>query len=352
MRIEKETDLLRHLKAEPCCPVYLLYGAQTYLVRLYAKKLREKAVPANLAAWNLTVFDAARTGMDEVSDALESVSLSGGIRCVQLTDLDADKLPAEEWSKLQQRLEDLPDGTVLIFSQQNVPVDPKKSARWRAILKRVEQAGASVLLDGRSRKDTARFLAALCQQNGCIASPALCEQLIDRCGDDMQLLAQEMEKLCAYQQQGEIPMEAMEQLCIRQLDANVFDLARRIVGKNLSGALENLSELFAMGNEPVAILGALNTSFIDLYRCKTAREQGLGVSDVTAAFSYRGREFRVRNAMRDADRFSRRQLSRCLSLLADTDYQLKSSRTDPQVLLQQAVVRLFQALHQQGGRPS
>ncbi len=111
----------------------------------------------------------------------------------------------------------------------------------------------------------------------------------------MLVLTQEVQKLCAYQGEGEIAAAALEKLSIRQLDANVFDLARRILGKNLSGALENLQELLDMGSEPVAVLGA-----------------------------------------------------RCISLLAETDYQLKSSRTDPQILMQEAVVRLFLTLHRQG----
>ena len=333
MRLEKEQDLQKHLKEDPCLPVYLLYGQQSYLVRLYAKKLREKAVPPSLMNLNFTYFDASRTGIDEVSDALESVSFTGGTRCVQLTDLDADKLSAAEWN----------------ISQQNIPVDAKKSARWRAILKAVEQAGAVAVLNGRSRRETVRFLTSLCQKNGCAISPALCESLIDRCGDDMLALGQEIQKLCAYQGTGEIPAEAVEMLSIRHLDANVFDLARRILAKNLSGALENLQELFDMGSEPVAVLGALNTSFIDLYRCKTAREQGLLAADITGAFPYKGKEFRIRNAMRDVDRFSRRRLARCIFLLAHTDYQLKSSRTDSQILMQEAVIRLFLALHRQEG---
>lgn len=349
MRLEKEQDLQKHLKEDPCLPVYLLYGQQSYLVRLYAKKLREKAAPPSLMNLNFTYFDASRTGIDEVSDALESVSFTGGTRCVQLTDLDADKLSAAEWNKLKERLAGFPQDAVLIISQQNIPVDAKKSARWRAILKAVEQAGAVAVLNGRSRRETVRFLTSLCQKNGCAISPALCESLIDRCGDDMLVLGQEIQKLCAYQGTGEIPAEAVEMLSIRHLDANVFDLARRILAKNLSGALENLQELFDMGSEPVAVLGALNTSFIDLYRCKTAREQGLLAADITGAFPYKGKEFRIRNAMRDVDRFSRRRLARCIFLLAHTDYQMKSSRTDSQILMQEAVIRLFLALHRQEG---
>lgn len=67
MRLEKEQDLLRHLKEDACLPVYLLYGQQSYLVRLYAKKLREKAVPPSLMDLNFTYFEASRTGVDEVS---------------------------------------------------------------------------------------------------------------------------------------------------------------------------------------------------------------------------------------------------------------------------------------------
>ena len=54
MRLEKEQDLLRHLKEDVCLPVYLLYGQQSYLVRLYAKKLREKAVQFSAGLQDLT----------------------------------------------------------------------------------------------------------------------------------------------------------------------------------------------------------------------------------------------------------------------------------------------------------
>lgn len=56
MRLEKEQDLLRHLKEDACLPVYLLYGQQSYLVRLYAKKLREKAVPPSLNGFEFHLF--------------------------------------------------------------------------------------------------------------------------------------------------------------------------------------------------------------------------------------------------------------------------------------------------------
>ena len=152
MRFETEADLAKHIKNDGLLPVYLFCGSQSFLVRLYAKRLREKAVPPSLTDFNFTYFEASRTDIDEVSDALESVSFLGGTRLVQLTDLDADKLSSTDWDKLQERLQEFPEETVLLISQQNIAVDTKKSARWRTIVKQVEKLGAVAVLDARSRR--------------------------------------------------------------------------------------------------------------------------------------------------------------------------------------------------------
>ena len=64
MRFEDEQSLLRHIKEEPCLPVYLLYGQQSYLVRLYAKKLREKALSPASTDWNFTRLDRKSTRLN------------------------------------------------------------------------------------------------------------------------------------------------------------------------------------------------------------------------------------------------------------------------------------------------
>ncbi len=345
MRFESEKELSSHIKSDKLLPVYLLYGSQSYLVKLYAKKLREKAAdPAN-AQWNVTVYDASKADIDTVADTLQSVSFFGGSRCVELTDLDVEKLSAAEWEKCKRLLGDLPEESVLIISLGSVLPDFKKT-KWKTLLKAIEAAGASAELGSRSKSDTARFITALCRKNGCYMSPDVCQRLIELCGDDLAVLSQEAQKICSYQGEGEVSIETVEKLTVRRLDDNVFDLSRKILRKDLTGALNGLEDLLNLGNDPVAILGALDTVFIDLYRCKAAKEKRLSAKEISAAFNYGAREFRVRNALKDADRLSLERLGGCIGILAKTDYALRSSRTSAAVLLQQGLVQLFLALHQ------
>ena len=55
----------------------------------------------------------------------------------------------------------------------------------------------------------------------------------------------------------------------------------------------------------------------------------------------KGMEFRVNNAYRDARFYSASHLKRCLKILTETDYKMKSSKTDSIVLLQEAIIEML-----------
>ena len=58
-------------------------------------------------------------------------------------------------------------------------------------------------------------------------------------------------------------------------------------------------------------------------------------------FEYRGRDFVIRNSLRDSRNYSMATLRASIACLADTDLRIKSSRADSSILLEQAVTRLL-----------
>ena len=68
---------------------------------------------------------------------------------------------------------------------------------------------------------------------------------------------------------------------------------------------------------------------------------GQGEEAIKQNFSYKGRDFVVRNSLRDCSRYSLQVLERSVICLAQTDHRMKSSRADPTILLEQAVTQLF-----------
>lgn len=341
MIYKTEGDFAAKLKNYAPRGVYFLYGEQNYLKKLYVKKLIDKAVEPAFADFNLTRFDGG-AGIDEISDAVEALPMMAQQRCVVVTDLDASKLLSADTDKLKELLASPPESTVLIFTTSDVVVDVKKNAKWRSFIKLIDAVGAVVELGARAQGETNRFIKAIAEKNGCNISTEGCAHLTERCGDDMQALQNEMHKLCAYKREGEITADDIDLCAIPILDASVFDLSKLILRGDYKMALGNLSELIAMREEPVMILGALSASFIDLYRARVARADGKNAAELAALFAaYKGKEWRVKNAMRDCEHFSVRRLCDILELLAEADFRLKSSKTDNVIILQEVITRIF-----------
>jgi DNA polymerase-3 subunit delta len=124
-------------------------------------------------------------------------------------------------------------------------------------------------------------------------------------------------------------------------EARVYDLGKMILAGNPQRAMEILHDLFYLREAPIAVLAALITGYVDLYRARAAKDTGVSAPEVVSRFGYKGREFRVNNAF--GARISLPALRRSLQLLAECDRAMKSSGADDQVLLERTVVALIGA---------
>ena len=213
-----------------------------------------------------------------------------------------------------------------------------------------DKAGAVIELKKRDSSDLSRFIRSRLEPKGCTVSKACCDLLIERCEKNMLTLSGELEKLAAYVQ-GEwnatpqTPVELTEQMIetvtCKTVNASVYDLARAILADRFEKAMRIVEDLLYLRYQPTAILAALSGAYLDLYIAKTAREMGQGEEAIKQNFSYKGRDFVVRNSLRDCSRYSLRVLERSVICLAQTDHRMKSSRADPTILLEQAVTQLF-----------
>lgn len=337
-----EAALRRHLQEEPLKPVYFLYGEEPYLTAYYADQLARHAVGDDpMGEFNLQRLDGQSCSLETIEEAAVQLPVMAERKCVLVQDLDVAKLPAGETDRLLSLLSDPLESCVLVFWQSSVEADVKKNAKWKKFLAAVERAGMAV---GFPRKTTAELQKLLCAgaaRRGCVLSPDTAKALVERCGDDLYRLMNELDKLCALADGGEITVRQVEQMTAPQLEASVFDLSRAILQGSHARAYEILRRLAAEREEPVMVLGVLGSAYADLYRAKVAQLGHARADSLSASFAYRGREFRLRNAARDCERLSIRSLRESLEVLAWADRQLKSSAPDKWAVLEQAACRLI-----------
>jgi DNA polymerase-3 subunit delta len=126
----------------------------------------------------------------------------------------------------------------------------------------------------------------------------------------------------------------------------VFALAAEITSKRGANAMKLLDELIEQGNAPVMIMSTLSMTFIDLYRAAIATSAGKRSADIVRDFGYPpNRAWAVDKAMSAAARLPASKIRRCVSVLCEADYKLKSSPASmtnkDRVIMERAVARLL-----------
>lgn len=340
----EEAQFKQQIKSGDFPRVCLLYGSEGYLKQYYADLLPKKCVMPGMEGFNLKKYDFSDgVPLSEVLDAAQTLPAFGGSMCIVAHDYPLDALPADEKAALDGYLADAPESTVLIFWQDATEINPKKNAKWRSVLAALNKVGVTVCLDRLDRTSLCKLLMGGAQKRGCTLSRENAAYLSETVGNDLNLLLGELEKLCNYKASSEITRADIEVVATKSLEANIFDLSRALTAGNCARAMEILQKLLQEKEKPELILGTLAGAYVDMYRVKVSIAAGEPTEAAAKHFDYKGKEFRLRNAARDAAKLDIRQLRGCLDDLNAADKELKSGLSNPQTVLERLLVQLASA---------
>lgn len=344
MPLLKESELKQQIKSGEFLPVYLFCGEETFLCQHYAEEIAKKSVPEESTDFNLFRFNGREDSLDSILEACEAFPLMADRKCVLVCDLDPEALHAEDTKKLKAYLENPPPYTTLIFWYDAVRIGSKKTAKQKNIFELVKKHGGSAEFARKNASSLIRLLGSAANARGKALPPAAASHLLELAGDNLQLLQTEIEKLCAYSRGKEITVSDVDAVASRTLDANVFDITKSILRKEPSRSFSLLDELFLQKAEPVLIFGVLCNSFADIYRARVCLDEGQPAESAAQYYQYHGREFRLRNAARDAKQLTAEQVEKCLAVLDGADAMLKASAVDNRTTLEQTVAGLILAV--------
>lgn len=344
MKLNEKT-LWKNIKSQEYLPVYLLKGSEPYLKLNYANLLAGSVVPAGLEVFNYHKLDGETVTMNELVECVEALPAMCERTCVLVHDLDFEKLSDPDREALVDLLSDAPDTCTLIFWQDTVGF-PQKTKKMKELLALIDEAGAVVDLDARTRQDLVKFVVTECGKSDRVISVYTAEYLIDNVGEDMSNLVTEIEKLCNFAER-EITQADIDSVCIRSLEATAFQMIDALLDNQFDRVFRSLGILFDMKTEPMMILGALVSTYSDMYRAKVVAHEGGQQRDLKKLFpqAYKS-DFKLRNAFRRAGRFSMPALRKSLELLAEADTKLKSTSEDHRTVFEKLMIELALARRQ------
>ncbi len=334
-----ESELKEKIKNEPL-GIYLFYGEESYLKKIYVDKIVSKTVDEDFADFNFHTFDGKESTLNDIYESVVAVPMMAETKCILVKDYPLDALDENGLGQLEALLKDTPDDCALIFTF--VAYEPK-GAKWTKVIKFFDAFGSTVKCEKKTQSELTKMLESGAKKRSKFFARGAASYLITCVGADLNTLLNEMEKVCAFADGEEITVSDIDAVCVKSLDAKVFDMIRDLTAGRFDSSFKKLSLLFEQREDEFQILGALIANYSDIYRAKSAVKSGNRAEKAAEFYNYKGKEFRLTNAARNSSSLSFDAITDCIEILADADSTMKSSAFDKRLVLEQTLVKLARA---------
>jgi len=310
-------------------PAYLLIGTDRPKVARALARLRARFGPEGVET--LSVSDAS--GEDAVA-ALNALGLFGSGRLVVVHGVEGWK--KADLEAVRAYLGEPAPGAVLALLVDEAPRDA-------ALAEAVGKRGVVLCYDVPKPKDPSVWVRAELERLGVQASDEAARRLVEIAGDDVSVLALEVDKIATWAAGEAIGAREVELLAVPATgDTPAWVLSDAWGGRDVAGVLTACEAELDQGVEPFLIAVRLASQVALVRAAQALAEEGLGAKEIASRL--KKHEFRVRKAMTHAERHSREELDAAVIRLALLDAALKgASRLSAELELERALVEITQA---------
>lgn len=341
MAVIKRENLKEDIKNGKLSPVYFLYGEESFLVRSYAERIKNKALNGDDSGFNLVEINK-NPDISVLMDHIEAVPFFADYKVVMINDFNPEDTDDDYIEDLTSLLKSIPSTAVIIFYLTGISVSAR-SSKAKKILEVIKKYGVVCEFKFLTSKEAANVITAKVQREKRRISPANANYLAEITLCDLNLASVETQKLCCYVNEGqEITGAIIDKMVEKRLETKVFTLSDAMLSKNRQKTFKILGELFEQRAEPIMILAALASAYSELYLYKSAFDSGISFNQVAQDNGFTGYKLTFgAKKYNQAKAMSIRTLRKAADIIYDTDIKLKSVRIDGRILLEETALKLM-----------
>jgi DNA polymerase III subunit delta len=322
-------ELERRLKRNELAPVVFLWGEESWLVDETIGQIEAVALDPEARDFNREVFYGDEAEAQAVVTAAQTLPWLGLQRLVLVR--GADALPRSADPPLVAYCKQPSPSTCLIFTAQRAETSRPLFAHllklpWAVRFRRLLPRELSTWIEQ-------RIVAS-----GCRITADAVAALIETVGNDLRLLANEIDKLVTFVgSEPAIEVESLTALTDDIREMSAFELARLLSAGDLAEALRAWGKFASSGEYPGLALGAILHHVRQLWRIKLA--QHASASPERLARELNIPAFTVRRLSAQAAAIEPEQLRQWLEALLEADQTLKRSGLPPQSVFERLILR-------------
>jgi DNA polymerase-3 subunit delta len=318
----------------PLRSAYLILGDDLPKVEHALKRLKARIVEQSGDDLNIDEFNATVDAATLVVNAANTMAFLSGIRLVLVHE-------AQAWLKADKEViaaylaSPAPDACLTLVAEKLAPTD----------ILRVAVAKHGDVLEYQAPK-AGQLPQWVVQEAASRLGMDLgfeeARLLVQRCGDNQNILLRELEKLQLYADGRRVNSDDIRLLATPSEEASIFDLLDSLALGRGSAAFAAVDELLASGERSEVLFSRILRYFQNLSRVAAMRDEGMKQEAIQTELKmkpYPVRKLVEQSALLGADGISRR-----LAVLADTDARMKGMGTLPDEMeLQLCLGRLLSA---------
>ena len=341
MLAEAESSFLKmkriteDIKNNTFSKVYLLYGEETYLKLRYRNMLCDAMLPES-DTMNRISFSGNKTDPSEIISYGNTFPMFAERRLIIMEDTGFFKNSPKE---LAEYIADMPEYLHFVFVESEVD---KKTALYKAVHK--YGTDTEFVRFNKGRKQDRDYLGAFALRKIASAGKKIrksnMELLIDRAGDDMNMLSNETEKLISYcLEREEITKDDIEKITTGRIDTKVYEISDSVSRKDAAGSIRIYSDIMSENESPMRVLAVLAGQYHMLLMVKALSEEEHMRDDEIA--SEIGRPpFVVRKLKGTASRYTSKELKGILEKCVEAEERIKTGFMEEGVSVETLIMEL------------
>jgi DNA polymerase-3 subunit delta len=323
-------ELERRLKRKELAPVLLLWGEETLLMDEAIQAIEAIGFDAATREFNRDLFYGDEADAETILSAAQTIPWLASFRVVLVR--RAEALPRASDDLLVSYCQHPSPSTCLLFTAQKI--DPGRplfatlaKLPWAVRFRRLSAGELSAWVE---RRVAAR---------ACRITPDAVAALVAALGNDLRLLASELDKLVTFVGPAATIDIAVLEAQTRDIgETSAFELARLLSAGEVGRALRTWEKLCASGESAGMALGAIAYHMRQLWRLKLLQQAG--ASPERIALELNIPTFAVRRVSEHAAKFASHSARQWFAALLDADQTLKRTGLPPETVFEALILRV------------
>lgn len=311
--------------------LYLLYGTENYLI----KKEIDKILDTNsIEKINVSEYNLEIDNFKDIIEDSNTISLFADKKAIIVNNsyiFTGKNVKSDNDPELfLDYFKNINPASIIIFTTDSEKLDERKK-----LAKEIKKIGT--VKEFNKKNDLTDILKNMFE--GYNVSIQDIRFMIDRCGNNLDILSQEVNKIKIYKDTDKnITKEDIINLTSKNIDIDIFGFVDTIVNKNKNKALEIYKEMLINGEEPIKILVILANQFRIIYQAKELYKQGYSGNDIATMIGIH--PYRIKLALEKARDYNSDTLLKYLEKLADLDYDIKVGNIESSLGLEMFILSI------------